>query len=173
MTLAGLKGAFSAVSHEPVTFVNAPLVAKERGIAVEESKTSQSLDYVNLVEVRVVSKDETVSVAGVLVGKRDTERLVRVYGYEFDMAFHPIMAFFRYADRPGIVGIVGTLLGEAGVNIANMQVARQTQGGEALMGLALDSAIEQDVLEQHSEGRCTPGCAVDRSRRGRQGHIGG
>jgi D-3-phosphoglycerate dehydrogenase len=58
------------------------------------------------------------------------------------------MAFFRYADRPGIVGIVGTLLGEAGVNIANMQVARQTQGGEALMGLALDSPIEQDVLEK-------------------------
>lgn len=148
VTLAGLKGAFTAVSHEPVTFVNAPLVAKERGIAVEESKSSQSLDYVNLVEVRVVSKDETVSVAGVLVGKRDTERLVRVYGYEFDMAFHPIMAFFRYEDRPGIVGIVGTLLGEAGVNIANMQVARQTQGGEALMGLALDSPIEQDVLER-------------------------
>ena len=148
VTLAGLKGAFSAVSHEPVTFVNAPLVAKERGIAVEESKSSQSLDYVNLVEVRVVSKDESVSVAGVLVGKRDTERLVRVYGYEFDMAFHPTMAFFRYEDRPGIVGIVGTLLGEAGVNIANMQVARQTQGGEALMGLALDSPIEQDVLQR-------------------------
>ncbi|MGH2754418.1 MAG: phosphoglycerate dehydrogenase [Actinomycetota bacterium] len=148
LTLAGLKGAFSAVMHEPVTFVNAPLVAKERGISVEESKSSQSLDYVNLVEVRVEAKGETVSVAGVLVGKRDTERLVRVYGYEFDMAFHPTMAFFRYADRPGVVGIVGTLLGQAGVNIANMQVARQTQGGEALMGLALDSPIKQDVLER-------------------------
>jgi D-3-phosphoglycerate dehydrogenase len=63
------------------------------------------------------------------------------------MAFHPTMAFFRYEDRPGIVGIVGTLLGEAGVNIANMQVARQTEGGEALMGLALDSPMPQDVLD--------------------------
>jgi D-3-phosphoglycerate dehydrogenase len=147
VTLSGLKGAFSSVSHEPVTFVNAPLFAKERGISVEEAKSSQSLDYVNLVEIHAVCKGETVSVAGVLVGKRDTERLVRVYGYDLDMAFHPTMAFFRYEDRPGIVGIVGTLLGEAGVNIANMQVARQTEGGEALMGLALDSPMPQDVLD--------------------------
>ena len=146
LTLAGLKGAFSSVMHEPVTFVNAPLLARERGIGVEESKSSQSLDYVNLVEVRAECKGETVSVAGVLVGKRDTERIVRVYGYDLDMAFSPIMCFFRYEDRPGIVGIVGTLLGEAGVNIANMQVARQTEGGEALMGLAVDSPIPQDVL---------------------------
>jgi D-3-phosphoglycerate dehydrogenase len=147
VTLSGLKGAFSSVSHEPVTFVNAPLFAKERGIAIEEAKSSQSLDYVNLLEVRAVCKGETVSVAGVLAGKRDTERLVRVYGYDLDMAFHPTMAFFRYEDRPGVVGTVGTLLGEGGVNIANMQVARHTEGGEALMGLALDSPIPQDVLE--------------------------
>jgi D-3-phosphoglycerate dehydrogenase len=152
LTLAGLKGAFSSVMHEPVTFVNAPLLARERGIAVQESKSSQSLDYVNLVEVRAECKGETVSVAGVLVGKRDTERLVRVYGYDLDMAFSPFMCFFRYEDRPGIVGIVGTLLGQAGVNIGNMQVARQSEGGEALMGLAVDSPIPQDVLDRIVEG---------------------
>ena len=146
LTLSGLKGAFSAVVHEPVTFVNAPLIAKDRGISIEEAKSSQSVDYVNLVEVRATAKQDTVSVAGVLVGKKDTERLVRVYGYDLDMAFAPIMAFFRYADRPGVVGVVGTLLGEAGVNIANMQVGRLTEGGEALMGLAVDSAIPEDVL---------------------------
>ncbi len=147
LTLSGLKGAFSAVVHEPVTFVNAPLLARERGISVEEARSSQSLDYVNLIEVHAEGEGETVSVAGVLVGKRDTERLVRVYGYDLDMAFAPVMAFFRYDDRPGIVGIVGTLLGEAGINIANMQVARQAEGGEALMGLAVDSTIPQDVLQ--------------------------
>jgi D-3-phosphoglycerate dehydrogenase / 2-oxoglutarate reductase len=152
LTLAGLKGAFSSVMHEPVTFVNAPLLARERGIAVQESKSSQSLDYVNLVQVRAECKGETVSVAGVLVGKRDTERLVRVYGYDLDMAFSPIMCFFRYEDRPGIVGIVGTLLGQSGVNIANMQVARHTEGGEALMGLAVDSPIPQEVLDRMVEG---------------------
>ena len=151
LTLAGLKGAFSAVVHEPVTFVNAPLIAEERGITVEESKSSQSLDYVNLVEVRAEAKGETVSVAGVLVGKRDTERLVRVYGYDIDMAFADNMVFFRYEDRPGVVGIVGTLLGDAGVNIANMQVGRQTEGGEALMALAVDSPIPEPVLVRITE----------------------
>src|SRR5918999_4908216 len=147
LTLYGLKGAFSAVVHEPVTFVNAPLMAEERGISVEESKSSQSLYYVNLVGVRAQCRGETISVGGVLVGKRDQERLVRVYGYDLDMAFAPIMTFFRYEDRPGIVGIVGTLLGESGVNIANMQVARQGQGAEALMALAVDQPIPQDVLD--------------------------
>jgi D-3-phosphoglycerate dehydrogenase len=148
LTLYGLKGAFSAVVHEPVTFVNAPLLAEERGISVEESKSSQSLDYVNLVEVRAECAGETVSVGGVLVGKRDNERLVRVYGYDLDMAFSPIMAFFRYMDRPGIIGIVGSILGSAGINIANMQVARHVEGGEALMGLAVDSQIPEDILDE-------------------------
>lgn len=151
LTLSALKGAFSAVVHEPVTFVNAPMLAKERGISTEESKSPESLDYVNLIEVRAEGQDETVSVAGVLVGKKDTERLVRVYGYDLDMAFSPVMAFFRYDDRPGIVGIVGSLLGEAGVNIGNMQVARQSEGGEALMGLAVDSPITQTVLDSIKE----------------------
>jgi D-3-phosphoglycerate dehydrogenase / 2-oxoglutarate reductase len=154
LTLSGLKGAFTSVVHEPVTFVNAPLMAKERGISVEETKSSQSLDYVNLVEVHAAGQGETVSVAGVLVGKRDTERLVRVYGYDLDMAFSPIMVFFRYEDRPGIVGIVGTLLGSSGVNIANMQVARHSEGGEALMCVAVDSAIPDEVLASiKQEGR--------------------
>lgn len=147
LTLSGLKGAFSAVVHEPVSFVNAPLLARERGISVEETKSSRSVDYVNLIEVTALCKGETVSVAGALVGKKENERLVRVRGYELDMAFHPIMVLFRYEDRPGIVGIVGTLLGRAGVNIASMQVARHTQGGEALMGMAVDSPIPQDVLD--------------------------
>jgi D-3-phosphoglycerate dehydrogenase / 2-oxoglutarate reductase len=148
LTLAGLKGAFSAVVHEPVTFVNAPLIAKERGIGVEEAKLSESQDYVNLVEVHATSKDETVAVAGTLVGKRDDERLVRVYGYEIDMAFAPIMVFFRYVDRPGVIGAVGTALGEAGINIANMQVGRTDKGGEALMGLTVDSPIPEELLDR-------------------------
>jgi D-3-phosphoglycerate dehydrogenase len=148
LTLSGLKGAFTAVLHEPVTFVNAPHLARERGILVEEAKASQSLDYVNLLEVRAHCSGDVVSVAGTLVGKRDNERLVRVRGYELDMSFHPAMAFFRYVDRPGVVGIVGSLLGKAGVNIAGMQVARHTQGGEALMGMAVDSPIPQLVLNE-------------------------
>ncbi|MBA2274979.1 MAG: phosphoglycerate dehydrogenase [Actinobacteria bacterium] len=146
LTLAGLKGVFSSVVHEPVTFVNAPLLASERGISVEESKSRQSLDYVNYIQVQAGSGSDMVSVAGVLVGKRDTERLVSIYGHDLDMAFSPYMAFFRYEDRPGIIGIVGTLLGEAGVNVANMQVGRYAEGGEAIMGMAVDSPIPPEVL---------------------------
>ena len=148
LTLSGLKGAFSSVVHEPVTFVNAPLLAKERGISVEEARSSESQDFVNLIEVHADAQDETVSVAGVLVGKRDNEKLVRVYSYELDMQFSPYFALLRYEDRPGIVGIVGSLMGEAGVNIANMQVARQSEGGEALMCLAVDSPVPEDVLRK-------------------------
>jgi D-3-phosphoglycerate dehydrogenase len=146
LTLSGLKGAFRTVVHEPVTFVNAPLLAKERGISVEEARSSESHDFVNLIEVHAECKDETVSVAGVLVGKRDNEKLVRVYGYELDMQFSPYFALLRYEDRPGIVGIVGSLMGQANVNIANMQVSRQSEGGEALMCLAVDSPVPDDVL---------------------------
>jgi D-3-phosphoglycerate dehydrogenase len=134
--------------HEPVTFVNAPLLASERGISVEETKSASSIDYLNLIQVSAMAKGETVTVAGVLVGKRDTERLVRVYDHNVDMVFAPIMVVFRYEDRPGVIGTVGTLLGEAGINIANMQVGRHAEGAEAIMVLAVDSPIPQGVLDQ-------------------------
>jgi D-3-phosphoglycerate dehydrogenase len=101
-----------------------------------------------VVEVHAECKSETVSVAGVLAGKRDDERLVRAHGYELDMAFSPIMVLFRYEDRPGIIGIVGSLLGRADVNIASMQVARHSEGGEALMVMAVDSPIPAEVLDE-------------------------
>ena len=148
LTLSSLKGAFSAVVHEPVTFVNAPLIARDRGVSVEEARSSESHDYVNLVEVHAGCNNEVVSVAGVLVGKRNDERLVRAYGYELDTAFSEIMVMFRYVDRPGVVGIVGGLLGEAQVNIASMQVARLSEGGEALMTMSVDSPIPEGILDE-------------------------
>jgi D-3-phosphoglycerate dehydrogenase / 2-oxoglutarate reductase len=167
LTLSGLKGAFTAVVHEPVTFVNAPLLARDRGISVEEARMSESLDYVNVVEVHAECKSETVSVAGVLAGKRDDERLVRAHGYELDMAFSPIMVLFRYEDRPGIIGIVGSLLGRADVNIASMQVARHSEGGEALMVMAVDSPIPAEVLDEivsRAEMRDARAIVLDRTR---------
>jgi D-3-phosphoglycerate dehydrogenase len=167
LTLSGLKGAFTAVVHEPVTFVNAPLLARDRGISVEEARISESLDYVNVVEVHAECKSETVSVAGVLAGKRDDERLVRAHGYELDMAFSPIMVVFRYEDRPGIIGIVGSLLGGADVNIASMQVARHSEGGEALMVMAVDSPIPPEVLDEivsRAKMRDARAIVLDRTR---------
>ena len=149
LTLAGLKGMFSAIMHEPVTFVNAPLMAQERGIQYGEMKSAMSRDYVNLIEV---SAGEGITVAGTLVGVKNEERLVRIFDFEVDFPPGPNMCFLRYDDRPGVIGAIGTILGKAGVNIADMRVGRQEKGGEALMCLTVDQPIDGDVLRELAEG---------------------
>jgi D-3-phosphoglycerate dehydrogenase / 2-oxoglutarate reductase len=148
LTLAALKGMFSPVVHEPVTFVNAPLLAAERGVEVTETRTRQSRDWVNLVTLSGEGSRGQVGVAGTTVGPRDAERLVAINGIPIDMAPADHMAFLFYEDRPGVIGRVGTILGEAGVNIASMQVGRRKQGGEALMALTVDAGIPAGVLER-------------------------
>lgn len=146
LTLAGLKGLFSAIVHEPVTYVNAPLLAQERGIETKETKSALAADFVSLVSIQVGSAHGTVRVGGTLAGIKDEERIVEVWGYGMDMRPERYMCFIKYTDRPGVVGKVGSVLGEAGVNIASMQVSRQTIGGEALMGLTVDDEIPAEVL---------------------------
>jgi D-3-phosphoglycerate dehydrogenase len=144
LTLSALKGMLSGVVHEPVTFVNAPLLAEERGLRVSAVTSSSSQDYVSLIRLR--SGD--VTVAGTLVGQRNRQRLVEVWGFDVDMEPAPHMVFFRYADRPGVVGVIGQRLGEAGVNIATMQVGRREAGGEALIAMAVDEALPPETVEE-------------------------
>ena len=146
LTLAALKGALTPIVHEPVSFVNAAVLARERGLSVSERKSAASRDYVNLVTLRAETEGEQVAVGGTVVGKRDGERLVHVWGFDLDMAPARHMVFFLYEDRPGVIGKVGTLLGSAGVNIATMEVGRKEAGGTALMGLSVDSPIPPSVL---------------------------
>ncbi|MGH2662533.1 MAG: phosphoglycerate dehydrogenase [Actinomycetota bacterium] len=148
LTLAALKGALTGVVHEPVSYVNAPTIAKERGLEVSERRSVESQDYVNLVLLRAETEDGEVGVGGTLVGKRNAERLVRVYDFDVDMAPAEHMAFFLYEDRPGVIGAVGTILGEDGINIASMEVGRKEAGGLALMGLTVDSPIPTEVLDR-------------------------
>src|SRR6266487_1190637 len=151
LTLAALKGVLSRVVHEPVSLVNASLIARERGLAVSERTSTVSRDYVNLVTLRSDTEDGEIVVSGTVVGKRDGERLVHVLDFDLDMAPAKHMAFFVYEDRPGVIGRVGTILGQAGVNIASMEVGRKQAGGLALMGLTLDSPILPEVLSRISE----------------------
>jgi D-3-phosphoglycerate dehydrogenase len=151
LALAGLKGFFGAFVHEPVTYVNAPLMAEERGIRVEETKSAQSLDYVNVVMVRGESDQGPVSVGGALFGRANQEHLVRVFDYSVDIEPERYLCFLRYADRPGVIGKVGTVLGAADINVANIQVSRDTIGGEALMGLTVDSPIPAEVVARIAE----------------------
>jgi D-3-phosphoglycerate dehydrogenase len=148
LTLAALKGALSAVVEEPVTYVNASMIARERGLHVSERRSPASEDYVNLVLLRADTEQGEVTVGGTLVGKRDAERLVRVYDFDVDMAPAEHMAFFLYEDRPGVIGRVGSILGEAGINVASMEVGRKEAGGLALMCLSVDSPIPAEVLGQ-------------------------
>jgi D-3-phosphoglycerate dehydrogenase / 2-oxoglutarate reductase len=148
LTLAALKGALTGVVDEPVSYVNASLIARDRGLGVSEKRSPVSRDYVNLILLRAETDAGEVTVGGTLLGKRDDERLVRVYEFDIDMAPAEYMAFFRYEDRPGVIGKVGSILGEAGVNIASMEVGRREAGGLALMGLTVDSPIPEEALEQ-------------------------
>jgi D-3-phosphoglycerate dehydrogenase / 2-oxoglutarate reductase len=144
LTLSALKGVLGSVVHEPVTFVNAPLLAEERGLRVSSVTSSSSQDYVSLVRLRAGD----VAVAGTLVGPRNRQRLVEVWGFDVYMEPTAHMVFLRYVDRPGIVGVIGQKLGEAGVNIATMQVGRREAGGEALIAMAVDSELSPDTLEE-------------------------
>jgi D-3-phosphoglycerate dehydrogenase len=142
LTLSAQKGMLRDVVHEPVTYVNAPLLAEERGIKLTTLTTSAAQDYVSLVCLR----GGDVAVAGTLIGPSNRERLVNVWGFDVDMEPADHMLFFRYVDRPGIVGLIGTRLGEAGVNIANMQVGRREAGGEALIAMTVDSRVPSELV---------------------------
>ncbi|HSK27860.1 MAG TPA: phosphoglycerate dehydrogenase [Jiangellales bacterium] len=149
LELAALKGVFTDVVESPVTYVNAPVIAADRGVEVRLVTDEDSPDYRNLVTVRGCLADgRTLSVSGTLVGTRHVEKLVEVDGYDIEVQPSAHMAFLRYEDRPGIVGTVGRVLGEAGVNIAGMQVSRQSKGGHALVGMTVDQAIPHAALTE-------------------------
>jgi D-3-phosphoglycerate dehydrogenase len=149
LELAALKGVFSDVVEDQVSYVNAPLLAAERGLAVRLVTEGESPDHRNLITLRGTLADGSqVSVSGTLIGLSQRERLVEVDGYDVDLEPSEHLAFLRYEDRPGMVGTVGGVLGAAQVNIAGMQVARDTKGGHALVALSVDSAIPPQVLEE-------------------------
>ena len=151
LELAALKGVFADVVEHAVSYVNAPLVAAERGTAVRLVASPESPDHRNLITLRGTLVDGSqVSVSGTLVGIAQRQRLVEVNGYSLDIEPTEHLAFCTYLDRPGVVGTVGGILGEAGVNIAGMQVARERRGGRALAALSVDSAITPEVLAQIS-----------------------
>lgn len=144
LTLSLLKGFFGRVSDEPVSYVNAPQLAAEQGIAVKESSTSRAQDYVNLITVR--SGDHAL--AGTLVGLRGEPRIVLVDDHTVDVPPARHMLIVRNDDTPGVIGTVGTVLGEAGINIADMDVGQAPDGKAALMVLATASAVPSDVQDR-------------------------
>jgi D-3-phosphoglycerate dehydrogenase / 2-oxoglutarate reductase len=145
--LAALKGLFADITEDPVTYVNAPLIAEERGCEVRLLTDPATQDFRNVTTLRGALADGSiVSVSGTLTGPRMIEKIVGVNGFDLEVGIAEHLAFFTYVDRPGVVGTLGRLLGDAQVNIANMQVARNEKGGAALVALTVDSRIPADVL---------------------------
>jgi D-3-phosphoglycerate dehydrogenase / 2-oxoglutarate reductase len=149
LTVAALNGAFQGRTDQPVNYVNAPMIAAERGVEVREERSRAARDFTNLVRVEaVVSDGEEIRVAGTTIGNDDRLWLVSALGFELDMELAPLLVFFRYDDVPGVIGRVGTLFGEAGVNIANMTVSRTRRGGKALMALSIDQPAPASLADR-------------------------
>lgn len=162
LELSTLKGVFQKLVHDPVSFVNAPVLAEQRGVEVALTTDATSEDHRSLIRVTLTLTDgATVSVGGTVSGPKDIAKLVEVDGFDVDVPISEHMAFLRYTDRPGVVGTVGRILGEAGVNIGGMQVSRD-DAGNALTVLTVDSAIAPDQLQAIvAEISASSGKAVD------------
>jgi D-3-phosphoglycerate dehydrogenase len=148
LKLAATKGLFSAVVEEQVTYVNAPLIAADRGVEVGLATFTESVEHANLVTVRGALPDGRVAtVSGTYVASpREAIKLTELDGFSLELAAEGILMFFRYVDRPGVVGAIGTILGTHGINIAAMQVSRREAGGEALMTLTVDNPVPMEIL---------------------------
>jgi D-3-phosphoglycerate dehydrogenase / 2-oxoglutarate reductase len=145
LTLAALKGVLGPVVDEPVSFVNAPQLAEQRGIAVRETKAADARDYVNLVVVR---GDQGTQVAGTLFGKQQGPRIVSIDEHAVDLPPSRHMLVVHNEDVPGMIGKVTTILGDAGVNISDMDVGRSPSGAAALMAIATDTHVPGEIVER-------------------------
>jgi D-3-phosphoglycerate dehydrogenase / 2-oxoglutarate reductase len=148
LTVAALNGAFQDRVEQAVNYVNAPVIAAERGIVVGEERRPAARDFTSLVRVAVEADGEDVRVAGTTIGGEDRHWLVSALGFQLEIELAPHMVFFRYDDVPGVIGRVGTLFGSAGVNIANMAVSRTRRGGKALMALSVDTPAPPELVER-------------------------
>jgi D-3-phosphoglycerate dehydrogenase / 2-oxoglutarate reductase len=146
--IAVLVGILSGHTEEQVNLVNAPALAEERGIDLTELKDVLSEEFTELVTVRLESGADSVEVAGTAVGPRNLPHLVRVWGESFYMPFADHLVVFRYKDQPGMIGRVGTIFGEHGVNIASAAVGAEASGGRAVLALTTDAPVPEEVLDE-------------------------
>ena len=143
VSLAAAKGCLSRLVDEPVSFVNAGRLLEELGITLDVTASSQPRDYVNLL---TVAGDER-SISGTLIGLRDEARIVQIDDHVIDVPPSRHMLVVRNDDRPGVIGRVGTILGDAGINIDNMDVGRDGARGSAIMVIAATEPTDSDVVD--------------------------
>jgi D-3-phosphoglycerate dehydrogenase / 2-oxoglutarate reductase len=146
--IAVLAGILKGHTEEEVNLVNAPLLAEQRGLEVTETREGASGNFTEQVVVRIHSGEDAVEVAGTVAGPRNAPHLVRVWGDDFFLPFAQHLAIFRYADRPGMIGIVGTIFGEESVNIISAAVGAEPDGDTAVMALTTDAPVNQSTIDR-------------------------
>ena len=147
LTLAVLKGILEPMVGESVNYVNASLIAAERGVKVVEAKASRTEEFANLVSIEVRSDGETLTVQGTLSARREP-RIVKIDRFAVEAAPSGYMLIIKNQDKPGLIGALGTLLGEAKVNIAGMSNGREAPGGTAVTVFNIDDPIPPAVMER-------------------------
>jgi D-3-phosphoglycerate dehydrogenase len=150
LTLSVLKGVFGGMTEEPISYVNAPQVAEQRGVEIRETKTTTTQDYLNVLVVRGGEH----SVGGTLTGPRSEPRIVLLDDHAVEVPPAAHMLVVRNADVPGMIGVVGTALGRAGVSISDMHLGKSPAGDAALQVLALYAPAPDEVV---AELRATEG----------------
>jgi D-3-phosphoglycerate dehydrogenase len=146
LTLAVLKGILTPVMESSVNYVNAPLVARERGIKVVESKSSRASDFASSISVKVKNKDKVFEVEGAVFGAKHP-RIVKIDSFYLEAVPEGYLLILHNRDVPGVVGAVGTLLGEKGINIAGMELGREKVGGMAISCVHVDGAVPKDAMD--------------------------
>lgn len=146
LKLSALRGLFSTVTDQQVTFVNAPALAAERGVQAELVSASESPNHRSVVDVRAVAADGSVTnVAGTLSGPQQVQKVVQINGRNFDLRAEGVNLIVNYADQPGALGKIGTLLGGADVNILAAQLSQDAEGPSATILLRLDRDVPADL----------------------------
>jgi len=152
LTIAALKGLLTPILEETINYVNAPVVARERGIDVKEVKSSDAGDFTSLVTIQVDAGKQTCRIAGALYGRRDP-RIVQLDTFRVEIVPEGHMLFILNEDRPGVIGEVGQVLGAHEINIARMQCSREEQGGQALLIVGVDAPLPADVIRAITQAR--------------------
>ncbi len=152
LKLSAMRGLFSAVIEDQVTFVNAPALAAERGVEANLTTETESPNHRSVVDVRAVLADgATVNVSGTLSGPQLVEKIVQINGRNLDLRAQGVNLILNYGDQPGALGKIGTLLGAADVNILAAQMSQDSDGSGATVMLRLDREVPADVLSAIGE----------------------
>ncbi|WP_378147362.1 phosphoglycerate dehydrogenase [Cnuibacter sp. UC19_7] len=152
LKLAALKGVFTNVVSETVSYVNAPLLAEQRGVTVRLIAETESEEYRNVIQlVGALADGSQISVSGTLTGQKQIQKIVEINGYDVEVPIAAHLIVMLYTDRPGIVAVYGKRFGDASINIAGMQIARTEAGGRALSVLTVDSPVPSEILDEVRE----------------------